>query len=109
MNATTVTTESLPATSIIGPLFVKVGNYDYCEKPHLTAIEVPTLAAASNAVRSWIFGEGTGSSVWCGGEVFDADGTCVAVVSYNGRVWEVGAKNPEGLHRTGKREFDLSA
>lgn len=104
-----VETESLPATSVIGPLIVKVGNYGWCTKPHLTDVEVATLADASTAVRSFISDEGTGSRDWCGGEVFDVDGVCVAVVSYNGRVWEVGAKNPEGLHRTGEREFDLSA
>lgn len=106
MDAKTAET-SLPATSVAGPLFVKVGTYD--RDPHLSTVEVPTLAAASTAVRSWISGEGARSSDWCGGEVFDVDGTCVAVVSYNGRVWEVGAKNPEGLHRTGEREFDLGA
>lgn len=105
----TTKTESLPATSIFGPLFVKVGNYGHRYEHDLTDIEVPTLAAASDAVRSWIANAGTGSRDWCGGEVFDSAGVCVAVVSYNGRVWEVGPKNPEGLHRTGKCEFDLSA
>lgn len=98
---------TFPAPSVHGPLFVKLGVYNCCGGPQLETRKVDNLAAAAKTVREYIDLEDIGNRDWCGGEVFSADGTCVAVVSYNGRVWEPGAQNPEGQYVPGPREFGL--
>jgi hypothetical protein len=86
-------------------LTVKVGVYNCCGSPQLRSVPVADLEAAAKACRDYIEHEDVGNRDWCGGEVYDADGKCVAVVSYNGRVWAPGSKNPEGLHCAGTHEI----
>lgn len=98
-------TIKLAASSLEGPFYVKAGNcHDGVRK-----FTVPDLAEASSVCRRVIEEENLGSD-WRGGQVVnEADGTCVAVVSYNGRVWAPGGRNPEGECVPGNLEFDLDA
>lgn len=97
----------IAASSVEGPLLVKVGTYD---DPKLMDVTVPDLAEASRVCRAFIDDECLGSSNWRGGEVVTEDGECVAVVSYNGRVWTPGLRNPEGdVVSSMGPEFDLGA
>lgn len=92
----------------IAPFHVTVGEY-FMTRPKVRRIAVKSLAEARAACREWIEAKGVGASDWAGGEVTDADGECVAVVSYNGRVWEPGGSNPEGLRLCGEKEIQVSA
>jgi hypothetical protein len=70
------------------------------EKLH--CVEVKTLKQASNVVRAYIekndltAGCGSDSNAFRGGQIFDED-EVIAVVSYNGRIWDI----------LGEREFKL--
>lgn len=48
---------------------------------------VDTLSDASRACRNYIERHDLGGGNWTGGEVKDREGTIVARVSYNGRIW----------------------
>lgn len=92
-------TKRIAASTVEGPFLVKVGS---TQKP-VRDVMVPTLQAASEVVREFIEDEAIGASDWRGGQVCrDEEGhEDVAMVSYNGRVWE-----PDmGL----EVEFDLNA
>ena len=93
------------ASTVNGPLLVKVGSYD--EK--LKDLEVSDLKEAAKVCREYIEDDGLGASDWRGGEVvLEETGLCVAVVSYNGRVWFPGGRNPEGdALPNHELEFDL--
>lgn len=94
-----------------GPFLVEVGEYDVQDRPQVKMLTVPTLEAAARACREYIDDQGLGGSDWCGGQVFrdDDERECVAVVSYNGRVWLPGGSNPEGQRVPDMtREFDLT-
>lgn len=74
-----------------------VGNPDYGQDPDRPLYgvdneiaEVDTLPEASRACRAYIEENDLGGGNWSGGEVKDEDGTVVARVSYNGRVWPPG-------------------
>lgn len=91
----------IAALSVEGPLLVKVA------KKRL--VSVPDLAEASRVCREHIDSKGIGARGWSGGEVLrdDESRECVAVVSYNGRVWVPGGTNPEGRRLASSQEFDL--
>jgi hypothetical protein len=59
------------------------------------------LRGAVDVVRTFlreeVEAEGMGSRDFDGGQIY-RNGECVAVVSYNGRVWAPGGTNPEGIH-----------
>ncbi len=70
------------------------GNPDHGEDPRRPVaggkdrmVPVADLEAASAACRQYIKAHGLGGGNWTGGEVRDMDGTVVAEVSYNGRIW----------------------
>ena len=95
----------LNASTVEGPLYVKVGSYD---DPKLKKMTVPSLEEASKVCRAYIEDDALGSSNWMGGEVVSEEtGLCVAVVSYNGRVWFPGSRSPEGKALAGELEYDL--
>jgi len=48
--------------------------------------------------------QGLGSRDYDGGQIY-RNGECIAVVSYNGRVWEPAGTNPEGIHIPGNKEI----
>jgi len=97
----------IAASSVEGPLFVKVGTYD---DPKLLKVTVPDLSEASRICREMIEDGGYGARDWRGGEVVSEDsGLCIAVVSYNGRTWFPGSRNPEGDVLAGELEYDLDA
>ena len=100
----------MPASHIQGPFLVRVGEYEGLE-PQLTDLMCPSLQEARRLCLEEIDDRGCGASTWAGGEVLDeATKQCVAVVSYNGRVWWPGKKNPEGLFVPDQNlEFDLDA
>lgn len=84
----------IAASTVTGPLLVKVGSYDDTKLMDLT---VPDLKAASKACLGYIEDDALGASDWRGGEVIqESTGLCVAVVSYNGLVFSVSGRNPEG-------------
>ena len=66
------------------------------------------LPAAVKMVRTFledeVRGEGLGNRDYDGGQIY-RDGECLAVVSYNGRVWEPAGTNPEGRHVPGNKEI----
>jgi hypothetical protein len=97
----------LAGCTIVGPFLVKVGSYGPGFTVQTKLVKVPDLAAASRVCRAFIDEEDLSGNDWAGGEVLRDDATreCVAVVSMNGRVWEPGATNPEGVRLTGVREF----
>lgn len=96
------------ASSIDGPLYVKIGTYD---DPKLRDFTAPDLKAASQIVVAYLDENDISSSDWRGGEVVSEDtGLCVAVISPNGRTWfHAGTRNPEGDALPGELEFDLDA
>ncbi len=51
-------------------------------------LSVPSLDAASAAVRNYLDAFGLGGGNWIGGLVIDANGIDVARISYNGRVFD---------------------
>lgn len=94
-----------------GPLLVQVGYYDLRAELHLLELSVPDITGAVRTCRAYIEEEDLGSSNWAGGAVFRDDGTraCVAIVSYNGRVWvPSGEVNPEGLALPSRQEIPAS-
>jgi hypothetical protein len=95
-----------PASTVDGPLLVKVGSI---HEPELKDVTVPNLAEASRICRAMIDEEGLGASEWLGGEVVSEDtGLCVAVISYNGRAWfPSSVRGPEGHALSSELEFDL--
>lgn len=94
-----------PMSNVYGSMIVKIGLYNCCGSPQLRSVPVADLAAAAKACRDYIDQEDVGSRDWCGGEVFNGEGRCVAVVSYNGRVWTPGAQNPEGQYLASPQEI----
>lgn len=52
-------------------------------------VAVATLEEASAQCRKYIVDHGLGSGNWAGGDVFNAHGTRIAKISYNGRIWPV--------------------
>ena len=50
-------------------------------------IEVPTMEAASKAVRAYIEKNGLGGGNWTGGSL-TVNGNEIARISYNGRAWD---------------------
>ena len=78
-------------------LLASRGNPDVGQDPNRSLpgvrayrAEVPTLQEASEACRSYIKRHNLGGGNWFGGQVYDATGTWIASVSYNGRVWRAG-------------------
>jgi hypothetical protein len=97
----------IAASTIEGPLYVKVGTYDDSD---LLKMTVPDLAEAARVCRTMIEEGAHGARDWRGGEVVSEEsGLCVAVVSYNGRTWFPGMRNPEGDALAGELEYDLDA
>ena len=93
----------IAASTIEGPLYVKLGDGP-------KKFVVPDLEEASKLCRVFIEEEDLGSRTWVGGEVVSEEsGLCVAVVSYNGRTWFPGMRNPEGHALAGELEYDLDA
>ncbi len=91
-------------------LLARVGTYDY----GVSLRPATGLAGAASVVRSFLReeleAEGMGSRDFDGGQIYEdlgggRPGECVAVVSYNGRVWAPGNKNPEGLHTCSRDEL----
>jgi ABC-type sugar transport system substrate-binding protein len=57
-------------------------------------VEVDTFVAASMACREFIKRNGLGGGNWTGGDI-EKNGTVIAYVSFNGRIWDdrkMGAK-----------------
>jgi hypothetical protein len=50
-------------------------------------VAVRSLAHASQVCRQYIDEHGLGGGNWTGGEITHDDGSPIASVSYNGRVW----------------------
>jgi hypothetical protein len=70
-----------------------VGNPDHGQDPDRTLYGVPnetiavnTMQEASEACRKYISEHMLGGGNWSGGQIVE-NGTYIAVVSYNGRVW----------------------
>jgi hypothetical protein len=102
-------TVKMPASTIEGPLLVKVGSI-HDEK--LKDFSVPDLEEAAKVCWAYVVDENLGASEWLGGEVVsEATGLCVAVVSYNGRVWMPSSvRNPEGRALADERvEYEVDA
>ena len=53
---------------------------------------VESLDDASREVRKYIEKNDIGSRVWTGGDVVDENGSFVAWISYNGRIWDPSTK-----------------
>lgn len=84
------------ASSVQGPLIVKVGSV---HDKKLLDVTVPDLEEASGVCRAYIEDDGLAASEWLGGEVISEETRlCVAVVTYNGRVWM-----PSGVRSHGGR------
>jgi hypothetical protein len=87
------------------PLRVRLascGNPDWGQDPErpLPGVEDATVAVmdfaeASRVCRRYIAEYGLGGGNWSGGQVTDASGAVVALVSYNGRVWPPGEWTPD--------------
>lgn len=83
-------------------LLARVGTYDDGAQLRPAV----GMTAATKVVRRFLREEldanGMGSRDFDGGQIYvdrgGRPGECVAVVTYNGRVWAPGEKNPEGLH-----------
>jgi len=91
-------TNFLSTRFLPGPFLVLVGT---AGGPRYEVM-VGDLRMASEVVRAYIEEAGIGVSKWTGGPVFlDKEGPreCVAVVSYNGRIWAVSSqRGPEGQY-----------
>lgn len=83
------------------------GNIDRDQDPNQPlygvsnkVVEVADFEEASQVCREYIDANGLGAGNWTGGLVLGADGSPVAKVSYNGRVWPPGGYEPgvEPLH-----------
>lgn len=84
--------------SMISTVRVKlasVGNVDHGQPPNRPMygaernriVLVESLAAAAAVCQRFITANDLGAGNWAGGEVYDAAGTLIANVSYNGRIW----------------------
>lgn len=56
-------------------------------------VEVKTFKEASQVCVDFIMKNDLGSGNWAGGNIKDDSGKVIAVVSYNGRVWEGSSLN----------------
>ena len=70
------------------------GNPDHGQDPdrpvygvERETVRVDSLAQASKVCLAWIEANDLGGGNWTGGDVRDAEGTLVANVSYNGKIW----------------------
>lgn len=113
---------TIPASRVQGPLFVKLGSFpENAElmapeelgeilESHLKKFTIPDLEEASRLCRTFRDEENLSAHEWAGGEVCcEETGLCVAVVSYNGRVWFPGGRSLAGFVVTSNVEYDLSA
>jgi len=94
-------------------LLARVGTYDYgVELRPAVGMEGATKVVR-RFLREELEADGMGSRDFDGGQIYVDEGgrpgECVAVVSYNGRVWEPGGKNPEGLHVCSRQEIEEGA
>ena len=51
-------------------------------------VPVVSLEQAAEVCLAFIKKHDLGSGNWTGGDVYDEVGTCIAYVSYNGRLWQ---------------------
>lgn len=76
------------------------GNIDHNQDPDrefygaekARIVACASIEAAGHAVRDYIARNDLGAGSWAGGDVFDASGTRVGAISYNGRFWDAGHK-----------------
>lgn len=72
------------------------GTYSHCGSiPPRRETTVSTLREARAECIAYRDEYQLGSGHWSGGQVFDATGSMIAQISYNGRVWEPGEWSPE--------------
>lgn len=84
-------------------LILRVGTYRGL-RPKLKDVPVANLKEA----REEVLERFESARDWAGGEVLDGETReCVAVVSPNGRVWEPGGVNPEGVHLPSSVEIEV--
>lgn len=78
-----------------------LGNTDFGQDPRRGLPGVPRKTAqvadyaqAARLCLEYIREHGLGAGNWSGGQIYDAQGNLIALVSYNGKVWPPGEWTP---------------
>lgn len=77
-------------------VLASVGNPDFRQDPDKPlfgcepnkTVEVKDMKEARDKCMAFIQENDLGGGNWAGGEIMDEKGKVIAIVSYNGRVWE---------------------
>jgi len=93
----TIPPKAAPACATSAPVSVRIGEHDFAFTSYAEVsaayVRAVNASGAVSGTSAWLADRGKPVAPDC--EILDADGNCIAWVSYNGRVWAGALHNQE--------------